>query len=274
MKRTFLSFGAGVQTTALLILMARREINADAVIFADTGAEHPETYEYIEKYDKPLCDKLGIPFITVRMLKKVTNVDKGEEEYASTLRGVAIARRRVPSINNRWCTDYAKITPMKLTVRMLQKEGKFEKPATSIIGISIDEKQRALNKDGTWKRPHLSEYNNSYPLVEMGISRDDCHKIIKEYGWPDPIKSGCYFCPFQGTREWADLYHHHPDLFWDAVYLEERDKNFPRYNLYPRGGSKGLRRLASGPGFGYGSLSLYDDYEGNACVEVESSCML
>ena len=272
--KTFLSFGAGVQTTAMLIMIAKGEIEADAVIFADTGAEHPETYEYIEKYDKPLCQKIGIPFMTVRMHRRTKNADTGIREYADSLRDVILMIHRVPSINNRWCTDYAKKRPIRLAIRGMQKENKFVKPATALIGISIDEKHRAFNPDGSWKQPHFSEYGSAYPLVEKRISRDDCHRIIKDYGWPDPVKSGCYFCPFQGPREWATLYHTHPDLFWDAVALEEQDIKFPTYNLYPRGKSKGLRRLASGPGFGYGSLSIYDDYEGKACVEVEASCMV
>ena len=272
--KTWLSMGAGVQTTALLILVAQGEVQADAVIFADTGAEHPETYEYIEKYHKPLCEQLGIPFITVRMHKKITEKDTGIVRYADSLEEVIEARHRVPSVNNRWCTDYSKITPMKLAIRKLQEEGKLIKPATMLIGISTDEKHRAIKPDGTLKQPHLTEYTNKYPLLDLNISRDDCHTIIKQYGWPDPIKSGCYFCPFQGPRDWANLFQSHPDLFWHSVELEEKDINFPTYNLYPRGGKKGLRRLASGPGFGYGSMSLYDDYEGEACVEVESSCML
>jgi hypothetical protein len=117
------------------------------------------------------------------------------------------------------------------------------------------------------------------PYTVMPKSEGEWYLIVPkftnlEYGWPDPVKSGCYFCPFQSPREWSVLYHTHPDLFWDAVALEEQDIKFPTYNLYPRGKSKGLRRLVSGPGFGYGSLSIYDDYEGNACVEVEASCML
>ncbi len=272
--KTFLSMGAGVQTTAMLILVAQGKVQADAVMFADTGAEHPETYEYINKHDKPLCDELGIPWLTVRMHKKITNKETGKIVYADSLREVITARHRVPSINNRWCTDYSKITPMKLAVRELQRTGKMEKPATGLIGISTDEKHRAIKPDGTLKQPHLSEYRNEYPLLNLAISRNDCYKIIKKYGWPVPVKSGCYFCPFQGPRDWANLYRTNQKLFWDSVALEEEDINFPTYNLYPRGGKKGLRRLASGPGFGYGSMSIYDDYEGEACVEVESSCML
>ena len=138
--KTFLSMGAGVQTTALLILVAQGKVQVDAVIFADTGAEHPETYDYIEKYLKPLCNDLKIPFITVKMHKKVTESDTGEKIYVDSLREVITARHRVPSVNNRWCTDYSKITPMKLAVRELQEQGKMEKPATALIGISTDEK--------------------------------------------------------------------------------------------------------------------------------------
>ena len=94
--KTFLSFGAGVQTTAMLILIAKGEIEADAVIFADTGAEHPETYEYIENYDKPLCEKVGIPFMTVRMHRRITNVDTGMQEHADSLREAIVKRHRVP----------------------------------------------------------------------------------------------------------------------------------------------------------------------------------
>ena len=289
MKKTFLSFGGGVQTTAMLIMIAQGKLQADAVIFADTGSEHPETYEYIEKYDKPLCIKMGIPFITAKMHRSVTVVNmvekrtwkhpkkklypvKGEQIKADSLREVLMARRRVPSLQNRWCTEYSKITPIKQVLRSLQSAGEFEKPAICMIGISIDEKRRAYNKDGTWKQPHHSESRNTYPLVEMGISRDDCHKIIKDFGWPDPVKSGCYFCPFQGGKEWNKLYWDHPDLFWDSVMLEERDLQFPTYRLYQQ---KPLRRLASGPGFGHGNMTLYDDWEGNlTCGEVEASCFM
>jgi hypothetical protein len=269
--KTFLSFGGGVQTTAMLIMISKGRIGADAVIFADTGSEHPETYEYIEKYDKPLCEKIGIPFFTVRMHRKITNVDTKEQEYSDSLRDTILKRHRVPSLYNRWCTEYSKITPIKLFLRNMQKEGKCVKPAVSLIGISLDEKHRAFNKDGTWKQSHHSESRNKYPLVEMNITRNDCLKIIRDYGWPDPVKSGCYFCPFQGGKEWQKLFQNHSDLFWDSVMLEKQDIQYPTYRLYQR---MTLKRLASGPGFGHGSMSLFDDYEGGICVEVEASCML
>jgi 3'-phosphoadenosine 5'-phosphosulfate sulfotransferase (PAPS reductase)/FAD synthetase len=61
-----LSFGGGVQTTALAILVAQGKVKADAVVFADTGAERPGTYDYMNSYTKPLLKESGVEFVTVR----------------------------------------------------------------------------------------------------------------------------------------------------------------------------------------------------------------
>ncbi len=65
MKR-ILSFGGGLQTTALAIMVAKGELEIDEAVFADTGCEKPETYWYIENYIKPLFLKLHIPFTVVQ----------------------------------------------------------------------------------------------------------------------------------------------------------------------------------------------------------------
>ena len=66
MSKRVLSFGGGVQTTAMAILMAQGKITCDEVVFADTGAEKPETYWYMESYSEPLFKEIGIPFTKVR----------------------------------------------------------------------------------------------------------------------------------------------------------------------------------------------------------------
>ena len=42
-----LSYGCGVNTTALMVLLVRNKMPFDAAVFADTGGELPETYEYL-----------------------------------------------------------------------------------------------------------------------------------------------------------------------------------------------------------------------------------
>lgn len=266
MKTTFLSMGAGVQTTALEILIYQGRVQTDEIIFSDTGLEKPETYAYIKKYLKPLADEIGVPFATVHLSCEIEVVDEnnqktGEKIQANSLRDIIEARRRVPSLMHRWCTEKSKITPIKLYIRDLQKKGIYGRPSKGLIGISTDEKHRM-------HQPHHGEYSNEFPLVEMGISRKDCEQIIRDFGWPLPVKSGCYLCPFQGGKEWDKLFYEHNDLFNDAMELEKRDIKYPTYRLYQR---ETLERFAEKRKLGRHNLSIFDDYEGEVC---SGACML
>ncbi len=261
---TFLSYGGGIQTFAMLILMEKGKIIADEVIFADTGAEHSETYHHIETVVKPLCEKIGIKFTIVRMEKSVIDHDTRERKIARSLTDVIEIRKRIPSLRNRWCTEYSKITPIKLYLRKEQKAGNYTKPARALIGISLDEWQRI-------HKPHLSEYITSYPLIEMRMSRKDCIDLIRKSGYPLPPKSGCYYCPFQGIDQWRKLYDTERDKFFYAAHLEEQDPKFPTYTLARnRNGPLPLCNMAIH--FGEGSMRLTDfdhDLDG---VDEDMSC--
>ncbi len=58
------SFGAGVDSTAMLIEMRRRGIRPDLILFADTGAEKLETYDHLKKM-KRWCKEAQFPEITL-----------------------------------------------------------------------------------------------------------------------------------------------------------------------------------------------------------------
>ena len=57
------SYGGGANSTALLIGLHQHRIPVDLILFADTGAEHPHTYAYLEVMDRWLRDH-GMPLIT------------------------------------------------------------------------------------------------------------------------------------------------------------------------------------------------------------------
>ena len=57
------SYGGGTNSTALLIGLHQHRIPVDLILFADTGAEHPHTYAYLEVMDDWLKDH-GMPPIT------------------------------------------------------------------------------------------------------------------------------------------------------------------------------------------------------------------
>ena len=56
------SYGAGTNSTALLIEMLNRGIPCNLITFADTGGERPETYEYMKMFSSWLVSK-GFPAI-------------------------------------------------------------------------------------------------------------------------------------------------------------------------------------------------------------------
>ena len=57
------SYGGGANSTALLVGLHQHHIPVDLVLFADTGAEHPHTYAYLDIMDRWLKEH-GMPPIT------------------------------------------------------------------------------------------------------------------------------------------------------------------------------------------------------------------
>lgn len=72
---------------------------------------------------------------------------------------------------------------------------------------------------------------NLYPLVDAKLTREDCVKIIRRARFPMPVRSGCFFCPFNSRDRWAWLHENHPDLYTKSRDLEGRSKHFPRQKL-------------------------------------------
>ena len=204
-ERYILSFGGGVNTVALMILLLRDREPLDEAVFADTGGEVPETYEYVQFAKSYLADH-GVPFRTV------SNIN-GHDLY-----GTAWRRRVIPSAVWRWSTRDYKVRPIHRYYRSLQAR------INQYVGIAYDEIER-MKDSGV---PYVM---NLYPLVDRKITRAGCIEVIEEAGLPVPEKSGCFFCPFNSADRWAWLYDKHPDLYERAVALEENSKHFPRQRL-------------------------------------------
>lgn len=255
--KKFLSFGAGVQTTAM-VLIPEIMNEVDEVIFSDTGGEHPETYEFLEKYTKPYLESIGKPLVTVRMHNKLKDYATGEYVEVKSLRDAVLTKHQIPNMFTRWCTAYSKVMPIIEYLRKKQTEGVYAKPAIGYLGISIDEAERQF----VASHP---EYSNYYPLIHMNISRDDCKDMIRKHGWEVPVKSGCYYCPFQGAKEWRHLHTTHPDLFQDSIMLEEQDKGFPTFTL----NASGIKLRDMGENFSKPSIDSFTSTEleeGEGCL--------
>ena len=209
------SYGGGVNSTALVILLVNKGLPLDYVVFADTGNEMPETYEYLNVMKRYL-NKVSVPL-------KVVQVRSGESLSDRCLR-----RRVIPSEIWRWCTRDMKVTPIHAFYRSLKAH------VYQYMGIDYDEVHRM-------KPARVDYVTNMYPLVDYRIGRTECMEIIEKTGLPLPVKSGCHMCPFNNMNRWAEIYERHPDLYRLAMEIEEKSKHFGSQTLAP--GKHTLREL-------------------------------
>jgi len=187
--KEYLSFGAGVNSTALYLLLEQMNVKFEA-IFVNHETDYPETYEYIDY----LRDQ-GF---------EITEIKPNYEGYSS-LYEYCKFRKFLPSIYLRWCTSRFKLKPIWKFV---------ERPCVMHIGISAEEKHRIL-----CKQPKA--ITGKWLLVEEGITRRECVRMIKDAGLKVPRKSGCWICPFQGKKQLRRLHREHPDLFDKLIELEK-----------------------------------------------------
>jgi hypothetical protein len=199
-----LSFGGGVNSMALAIHLVRSNHHIDEAIFADTGAEVPETYAYMDVARRYLEDH-GIPLRVVQ---------KPGPDLLATCKNRAV----FPSAIWRWSTRDFKVRPIRKHYRTLHR------PIVQYLAIAYDELERMRDSDD-------SSITNEYPLVDKRITREGCIRLIEDAGLPVPVKSGCWFCPFNNAERWRWLHDTHPDLYSKAVELEESSKHFPRQLL-------------------------------------------
>jgi hypothetical protein len=208
-----LSLGAGVQSTAIALMMSQKLIEpADAAIFADTGDEPRAVYKHLNWLEGHLS------FPVHRVTAGNMSADILRDESAE-VRYLLPTFTSDGGMGKRQCTRHYKLDVIKRQVRRLGATRKY--PATMIIGISLDEALRVNVSDVLYME-------NSYPLVELRKTRGHCLEWLAAMGYPLPPKSACKHCPYHSNREWKSL---DADEFAEVVALDEFIRN--------KGGSEG-----------------------------------
>lgn len=217
------SYGGGVQSTALLVLAAQGVIDFPLFLMANVGedSEHPDTFRYVAEVARPYAEANGIELVELRRIPSKGR-SKGEVE---TLWGRLMRpeSRSLPipvrmsggAPGTRSCTADFKI---RVVEKELKRRGATKaEPALVALGISVDEIERA--KPGV--DPLSLVQCRTYPLLDLGLHRRDCTRIIADAGLPVPGKSACFFCPYHDREAWRRLKRETPDLFDKACELEE-----------------------------------------------------
>ena len=176
------SFGGGVQSTACMVLAARREIDYRTFVFSNVGedSENPDTLTYIERYARPYAQAHGLEFLELR--KRVYGGPESLLHYTwRRKRQIPLpAWLRCGTTCNRTCTYEFKI---RVIASLQVRRGATRKrPGVNGIGISTDEAHRCRTHSPVpWQVPN-------YPLIDLNLSRQDCAALIASEGLPVPPK--------------------------------------------------------------------------------------
>lgn len=213
------SYGGGVQSTALLVLAAQGRIDFDLFLFANVGddSENPETLRYLSEVAMPFAEAHGIELVELRRILRDGTERTLLQEIMEQDRSIPIpARMGAGGFGRKKCTERFKIAVVR---RELRRRGASAKsPATVAIGISTDEIERA--GAGEAIDPRDPTRLRSYPLLDLGLSRQDCRHLISDAGLPVPPKSSCYFCPLHDKEGWRRIRQHQPEQWEMAVVVD------------------------------------------------------
>ncbi|MFC5342914.1 hypothetical protein ACETK8_20050 (plasmid) [Brevundimonas staleyi] len=186
------AWGAGVDSTAMIIELVARGERIDMVLFADTGAEKPETLAFIPIFRAWLAAH-GVPSEIVRYAPRRF---KNWPAYRTltenlltngTLPGIAFGRG---TCSQKWKAApqhaWARNWPPAITAWAAGL--KVVKLIGYDAGRADDRRARAADAlDDPF-------YAHRYPLREWGWGREDCVRRIVAEGLPVPPKSACFFC--------------------------------------------------------------------------------
>ena len=214
-----LSLGAGVQSSALAFMVEKGVIPpVDCAIFADTQAEPPEVYEWLDyikaNVSYPIhivtAGSLEADAVAMRRNKKTNAL------YWKNVLPTFMQKKGTGGYGlfPRHCTTDYKIVPIKRKIRELLGKDWRKASVEQLIGISTDEASRM-------KDSRVKYIKNQWPLIEMSMCRSDCQNWMKDNGHPIPPKSACYFCPFHDNKTWQTMKTDSPKLFNKAVQFEK-----------------------------------------------------
>ena len=206
---TVWSCGGGVQSTAIAALIYTGKIpKPDYSIMVDTGYEKSFVMDYVRGTIIKKLSEIGVN------LEIVKTTDYYPEQSIIDANGYCVIPVFKMKGDNRQrlktcCNDKWKVNVIR---KWLTDKGVEQ--YVSLIGISTDESHRQ-------RQAHKKYYQNRYPLIEMGMDRDDCVNYIKSIGWDEPPRSSCYICGQQDDGEWWRMAMLHKDDFAKAVQVEK-----------------------------------------------------
>jgi len=203
---TVISYGGGIQSTALAVLAVLEGWDVDEIVHVDLlDAESPATREYVARFREWLRRDHG---------RDITIIERdlyGDMLARPGFTPVPWHGRREKFMLKRQCTREYKVQPL---TRYLYDRYSGD-CIRLMLGISVDEYHRMRDSSA-------ARIEHVYPLVDRRLTRWQCRDIIERAGLVVPSKSSCWFCPYRSVRSQLALVQHYPRLREMAQVLEDR----------------------------------------------------
>lgn len=206
---TVWSCGGGVQSTAIAALIYTGKIpKPDFAVMVDTGYEKTAVINYVNNIIIPKVKEVGLTLNIIRTSDYCNQSIIDDKGYC-----VVPVFKKKENGNQKLktcCNDKWKVQVIR---KWLLEQGCEQ--YVSIIGISTDEAHRQ-------RKAHKKYYENKYPLIELGMNRDDCLDYIAKTGWSEPPRSSCYICGQQSDGEWWQMAMRYPEDLARAIEVEKQ----------------------------------------------------
>lgn len=185
------ALSGGKDSTALALRLMEVEPRDYQFVCTPTGDELPEMIAHWKK----LGDLLGKPILPVTT--------------GQSLDGLIRRQTMLPNHRARWCTRMLKLEPYYRWLADMR-------PATSYVGLRADEGDRA-----GMEFPDADGITMRFPMREWGWGEAHVWQYLEQRNVTIPARTDCAKCYHQTLGEWWRLWRLHPDLYADAVELEE-----------------------------------------------------
>lgn len=204
------SYGGGVQTAALAVLIATGKLpRPEVVVMADTGREGTATWDYLRDVMAPYLAAVGLTVeVAGHDLATVDLWGKNGDLLVPAFTRQSGDLGMLPTLcSNEW--------KRRVVQRFLRAKGYGPaRPVDLWLGISTDEAHRAKDSDVQWM-------GHRYPLLfDAPTNRGEAVALVARAGLPTPPKSACWMCPHKSARQWRELQREHPADFASAVALD------------------------------------------------------
>lgn len=200
----------GQDSTAMTLRMLELGMEIDYIVFSDTGLEHDEMYEYIDKLDAFFQRKYG-----KKILRLYPKHSFEHWTFGKTVKGENIGMIRGTPRVSLPCFWRREAKEYPLT-RWIKENG--IKDFVKYVGYTTSETKRATG---------MEEFKYEAPLIDWGWDEQDVQKYLKDNQMENKLyqhfsRTGCAVCPKQKIDDKYMVWKHYRKHWEYMVDIENR----------------------------------------------------